>query len=265
MKTNLVKQKLRGGEPSIGTWLSLGNLIISRVLARSGFEWLTVCLEHGAIDLADTAAAVGAIADAGCVPLVRVPEGNHTWIKRVLDLGAWGIVVPMVESVEQARVAIAAAKYPPQGNRSVGGGSHAMSFGGSVNEYFDRANDEILVVLQIESPRGIENAQQIAQLPGCDALFIGPADLRHQMRQADGTFPTPEEHEAAVQQVLQIGKQTGTPVGIHTLEPRDALRRVEQGMQLVAVGSEVSMLVNGMNQMVEVLFPEKVGRDVARY
>ncbi len=176
MKTNPVKQKLRDGQPSFGIWLSFGNLLATRVLARSGFDWLTIDMEHQAIDWREAASLVGAIADAGCVPIIRVPEGNHHLIKRALDAGAWGIVVPMVNTVEEAQTAIAAAKYPPEGNRSSGGGMHAINFETTAREYYHRANDEILVVLQTESPQGVDNAEEIYSLPGVDAIFVGPVD-----------------------------------------------------------------------------------------
>jgi len=208
---------------------------------------------------------VGAIADAGCVPLARVPEGTHHYIKRVLDAGAWGIVVPMVDTVEQAKIAIAAAKYPPQGNRSVGGGMHAMNFGAEAGEYYQRANDEILVVLQTESPRGVENAEEIYSLPGCDAIFIGPNDLRFQMRAPDGTFPTPEEHEAMVQRVIEVGKKVGTPTGIHAMDPESAVERAEQGMQFLAVGSDLRMMTFKAQEYLKTLHPSQAAKDVARY
>src|SRR2546421_10097016 len=148
MKSNPVKAKLRAGQPSFGTWLSLGDLFATRVFARLGFDWLTLDIEHQAIDWSQAATLFAAIADGGCVPLARVPEGSHVLIKRVLDAGAWGIVVPMVNTVEQAKAAIAAAKYPPSGNRSLGGGLHALNFGAASGEYYQKANDEILVVLQ---------------------------------------------------------------------------------------------------------------------
>ncbi|MGC4003256.1 MAG: aldolase/citrate lyase family protein [Pirellulales bacterium] len=182
MRSNPVKQNLRSGRPTIGTWLSLGDLYASRVLARLNWDWLTLDMEHQPIDWETAAAIFGAIADAGGVPLCRVPEGTHFYIKRALDAGAWGIVVPMVDTVEQAKTAIAAAKYPPHGNRSVGGGMHALNWNATAGEYFARANDEVLVVLQTESPRGIRNAPDIYALPGVDAIFVGPNDLRAQMR-----------------------------------------------------------------------------------
>ena len=265
MKTNPVKQKLRQGEPTFGTWLSLGSLHATRVLARSGFDWLTLDMEHAPFDWNQAAMIFAAVADAGCVPLARVPEGDHYCIKRVLDAGAWGIVVPMVDTVQQARVAIAAAKYPPVGNRSVGGGMHALNFDASAGDYYERANDEILVVLQTESPTGVTNGEAIYSLPGCDAIFIGPNDLRFNMRTPDGGKPTPEEHEALVQQVIQTGKKTGTPTGIHTMSPENALQRAEQGMQFIAVASDLRMMNESAERYTKTLWPEEEGKDLARY
>ena len=180
MKTNIAKRKLREGKPTYGTWLSLGDLYATRIMARLGFDWLTLDLEHSPIDWSQAAMIFAAVADAGCIPLARVPKGNHDYIKRVLDGGAWGIVVPMVDTVEQAQIAIRAAKYPPVGNRSLGGGMHNMNFDAPVGEYFAKANDEIMVVLQTESPTGVENAEKIYALAGVDAIFVGPVDLRAQ-------------------------------------------------------------------------------------
>lgn len=265
MKSNPVKEKLRNGEPSFGTWLSLGDLYATRVLARLGFDWLTLDIEHSAVDWSRATTIFAAIADAGCVPLARVPEGSHHYIKRVLDAGAWGIVVPMVDTVEQARTAIAAAKYPPVGNRSVGGGMHSMNFSATAGEYYERANDEILVVLQTESPEGVRNAEEIYSLPGCDAIFIGPNDLRFQMREADGTFPTAEAHEEAIQQVIAAGRKVGTPTGIHAMSAPAARERAEQGMQFIAVGSDLKLMVEQAKAVVSDLWPEREASDIARY
>jgi 4-hydroxy-2-oxoheptanedioate aldolase len=265
MKKNPVKEKLRRGEPTFGTWLSLGDLYATRIMARLGWDWLTLDIEHSPVDWSQAAAIFAVIADAGCVPLARVPEGSHHYIKRVLDAGAWGIVVPMVDTVEQAKHAIAAAKYPPIGNRSVGGGMHSMNFDATSGDYYAQANDNILVVLQTESPRGVENAEAIYSLPGCDAIFIGPNDLRFQMRSADGTFPTAQQHEAMVQRVVQTGKKVGTPTGIHAMDPQNALERAKQGMQFIAVGSELRMMTQLAQETLRVLHPERGSQDVARY
>ncbi len=265
MRSNPVKHKLRRGEPSFGTWLSLGNLHASRVLARSGFDWLTLDLEHSAVDWSQAAAVFAAVADAGCVPLARVPEGSHVCIKRALDAGAFGIVVPMVDTVEQARTAIAAAKYPPLGNRSAGGGMHALNFDAPVADYYERANDEILVVLQTESPRGVENAEAVYSLPGCDAVFVGPVDLSFTMRTPDRPRPAPEEHEGLIQRVIEIGRRTGTPTGMHVFDAATALRRAGEGMQFLAVGSDLGLMTEKTREVASALWPERAGQDLARY
>ena len=265
MKRNPVKHKLQQGEASFGTWLSLGDLFATRVLARLGFDWLTLDMEHSAIDWQQATTLFAAIADAGCVPLARVPEGNHHYIKRTLDAGAMGIVVPMVDTVEQAQAAIAAAKYPPAGNRSVGGGMHSLNFGATAADYQQQANDEILVVLQTESPQGVENAPEIYSLPGCDAIFVGPVDLRFQMREENGTFPTPEAHEAMLQRVIEVGKQTGTPTGMHAMSAEAACSRARQGMQFIAVASDLKMLTEKAQETVAEINPERQQQDIARY
>lgn len=264
MKPNIAKQKLLRGETSIGTWLTLGHLHAARVLARCGFDWLTLDVEHAPYDWREISAIVASIADAGCTPLIRVPEGTHTWIKRALDAGAYGIVVPMVETVDQAKIAIAAAKYPPQGNRSVGGGSHNLNFGCSVEEYYTNANDQILVVLQTESPLGVQNAAEIYALPGCDAVFIGPNDLRFQMRGPDGTFPRQAEHEAMIQRVIDIGKAVETPTGMHVMTPEEAQKRTADGMAFIAVSSDLGMLSVQASRIVQQLDLRPQG-DLARY
>lgn len=265
MRTNPVKNILRSGKPTFGTWLSLGDLYATRVLARSGFDWLTLDIEHSAIDWSQAAMIFACIADAGGVPLARVPKGNHDYIKRVLDAGAWGIVVPMVDTVEQAQIAVRAAKYPPQGNRSLGGGMHAMNFGTSSGEYFKKANDEILVVLQTESPTGVANAEAIYSLPGVDAIFVGPVDLRAQMRSPDGKEATDAEFENMLARVVAAGKKTGTPTGMHTMDAQAAQARVAQGMQFIAIGSELRFMTQKAQEVLRAVRPEAGDKDLARY
>ncbi|MCA9069323.1 MAG: 2-dehydro-3-deoxyglucarate aldolase [Planctomycetaceae bacterium] len=265
MKKNPVKAALQNGQPQVGTWLSLGSVYASRLMARVGFPWLTIDMEHSPIDWDEASLMFGAIADAGCVPLCRVPLGEYQLIKRALDGGAMGIVVPMVNTVEQAKEAIAAAKYPPVGNRSVGGGLHALNFGATAGDYYRYANDEILVILQTESPEGVENAEAIYSLPGCDAIFVGPNDLKFQMRKADGEDPTAEEHEAMMQRVLEIGKRVGTPVGLHVQTTEDVDRRIKEGWQFIALGSELKFMVSQASQMVSNLDMQESNADLARY
>jgi 4-hydroxy-2-oxoheptanedioate aldolase len=264
MLRNRVKAALKAGQPQVGTWLSLGNVFAARLMARVGFPWLTVDLEHSPIGWTDAGLLFGAIADAGCICLARVPRGDHDYIKRVLDAGAHGIVVPMVNTVEEAKIAIAAAKYPPTGNRSVGGGMHAMNFQASAGDYYKHANDEILVVLQTESPEGVANADAIYSLPGVDAIFVGPNDLNAQMRTPDGKDPSPEEFEAMLQRILAAGKKAGTPVGLHVLTVEQAERRIAEGWQFIALGSELRYMMVEAQRTVEALQLKAAG-DLARY
>lgn len=265
MKTNPVKAALRAGHPQVGTWLSLGDVTATRLLARVGFPWLTVDLEHSPIDWSQAATLFALIADAGCVPLARVPEGRHDHIKRVLDAGAHGIIVPMVNTVEQAKAAIAAAKYPPTGNRSVGGATHALNFDASAGDYYKHANDEILVILQTESPEGVDNAEEIYALEGLDGIFVGPNDLRAQMRNAAGDDPTTEEFEAMLARIVAAGQKTGTPVGLHVQTVEEVNHRIEQGWRFIAIGSDIKMLVTQAQQLISALNPAEEVSDLARY
>lgn len=264
MKRNPVKAALKAGEPQVGTWLSLGNIFAARVMARVGFPWLTVDMEHSPIDISQAATLFGVIAEAGCVPLARVPRGTHENIKRVLDAGAHGIVVPMVNTVDEAKLAIAAAKYPPTGNRSIGGGLHALNFEATAGDYYKHANDEILVVLQTESPEGVDNAEAIYSLPGVDAIFVGPNDLTFQMRGPDGIDPTPDQLEAMLQRILAIGKKTGTPVGLHVQSVDDTKRRIAEGWRFIALGSELRFMTSEAQRMASGLNLKKAA-DLARY
>src|SRR5271154_958627 len=148
MRANAVKQALKAKQPSVGTWLSLGSITAARFLARAGFNWLTVDIEHSLVDWETATHMFASIADAGCVALARVPANRHDHIKRVLDNGAHGVVVPMVNSRAEAEAAVAACLYPPRGSRSVGGSVHAMNFQASIPEYFKKVDDELLIVLQ---------------------------------------------------------------------------------------------------------------------
>src|SRR4051794_11893292 len=169
MRSNPVKQALRAGQPAVGTWLSLGSITASRFLARAGFAWLTVDIEHSLVDWETATHMFAAIADAGCTALARVPSNRHDHIKRVLDNGAHGIVVPMVNSREEALAAVAAARYPPEGNRSVGGSVHALNFQTTPADYYAHANREVLVVLQCEHIDAVRDADAIFSVAGIDA------------------------------------------------------------------------------------------------
>lgn len=264
MKKNAVKAALAAGDAQVGTWLSLGDVFSARLMARVGFPWLTVDLEHSPIDWQTASLMFAAIADSGCVPLARVPRGDHDLIKRVLDGGAMGIVVPMVNTVDEAKLAIAAAKYPPTGNRSIGGSIPALNFQATAGDYYAHANDEILVVLQTESPEGVDNAPEIYALPGVDAIFVGPNDLFWQMKSASGDEPSPEDFEAMLQRILTAAREAGTPVGLHTQSIQEVQQRIAEGWQFLALQSELRMMVNQAQQNITAL-GMKPAEDLARY
>src|ERR1700722_1997294 len=136
MRPNSVKRALKAGQPAVGTWLSLGSITAARFMARAGFTWLTVDIEHSLVDWETATHIFASVADAGCVPLARVPSNRHDHIKRVLDNGAMGVVVPMVNSRQEAEDAVAAMLSPPRGTRSVGGNVHALNFGATAVDYF---------------------------------------------------------------------------------------------------------------------------------
>jgi 4-hydroxy-2-oxoheptanedioate aldolase len=265
LKSNPVKRALKAGEPQIGTWLSLGSVAAARFMSRTGFPWLTVDMEHTHTDIQTAAMMFGAIADAGCVPLARVPVGRHDYIKTVLDCGAMGIVAPMVMDADEARAIVAACKYPPLGNRSVGGGFHSLNFGCTSDEYYRRADDEILVVIQTESIKAVEIADEIYSVPGIDAVFIGPNDLAATMREPDGTPPTRDQMEDVFARILEAGQRNGVPCGLHVLTADDALQRAEQGFQFIAVASELKMMLDGATRAVEALNPERAAGELAKY
>src|SRR5947208_1497024 len=166
MRANTAKKALKAGQPSVGTWLSLGSITAARFMARAGFAWLTTDIEHSLVDWETATHMFASIADAGCTALARVPSNRHDHIKRVLDNGAQGVVVPMVNSRQEAEDAVSACLYPPAGTRSVGGSVHALNFGCGATDYFAHANDELLIVLQCEHIKSVENADAIFSVPG---------------------------------------------------------------------------------------------------
>src|SRR5438105_5813174 len=202
MRPNAAKQLLRAGKPAIGTWLSLGSVTAARFMARAGFSWLTVDTEHTATGTETAAAMFAAIADAGCVALCRVLANRHDHIKRALDTGAMGVVVPMVNTRAEAEAAVSACRYPPRGTRSVGGSVHALNFAASPVDYFSRADEELLVVLQCEHIAAVNHADEVFSVPGIDAIFVGPNDLEASMRSADGKPPTAEATADAMKRIL---------------------------------------------------------------
>lgn len=251
MRPNPVKQLLRAGKPAVGTWLSLGSVTAVRFLARAGFDWLTVDVEHSLVNVETTTHMLGAIADAGGVPLVRVPSNRHDHIKRVLDNGGHGVVVPMVNTRQEAADAVSACLYPPRGTRSVGGSVHALNWGATPADYYAKANDEVLVVLQCEHIDAVRTFDAVYSVPGIDAVFVGPNDLAASMRSGDGTPPTPEAFNQALADILAGCKRLGVAAGIHTFSADEANRRIADGWQFIAVSSELKFMVDGAAKVAE--------------
>ena len=265
MKLNPVKRALQAGDPQIGTWLSLGSVFACRYLARTGLPWMTVDMEHTHADIQTAALMFGAIADGGCVPLARVPTGRHDYIKMVLDNGAMGIVAPMVMDADEARSIVAACKFPPAGNRSLGGGLHALNYGCTAETYFERANDELLIVIQTEHIQAVECADEIYSVPGIDAIFVGPNDLAASLRKPDGTPPGKPQMEDVLQRILATAKRHGVPCGLHVQTPADALRRAKEGWQFIAVASELKMMLEGVAALMDAVNPDRAKADLAKY
>src|SRR5436853_1314923 len=194
MRTNQVKEKLKRGEAVLGAWLSLPSVPSARIMARLGFDWLVVDMEHSAQNAVLMADMVATIADSGtCAPMVRVPGNSVEWFEWALDAGAWGIIVPMVSTREEAQRAVEFAKYPPRGMRSIGGAFGPYGFGiTDWPDYARMANDEIIVIVQIESAQGLQHVDEILSVPGIDVAFVGPNDLHAQLGltpSSDGAEP----------------------------------------------------------------------------
>jgi 4-hydroxy-2-oxoheptanedioate aldolase len=238
MRRNRVKQRLAAGEVSIGTFLALGSPLGAEQLAQVGFDWLVIDQEHGAVDATLTQYLLQAISTTDTVPLVRVPWNHPDWIKRALDAGAYGVVVPMVNSAEEAEQAVRACKYPPDGSRSVGGVRPRLYAG---SDYVANANDEIAVVVQIEHIDAVRHAREILSVPGIDAYFIGPSDLSASLGVTDTWNPDFREYWEALDEVRHIARDLRVPGGIHT-SGAGAAAMIERGYQFIAVGFDTSFL-----------------------
>jgi 4-hydroxy-2-oxoheptanedioate aldolase len=238
MKLNTVKQKLARGEPAIGTWLSLCSPIAAEYMAHMGWDWLVVDTEHSPVGFETTVHCFQAICTTPTIPMARVAWNDPMLMKRLLDAGALGLVVPMVNSREEAQRAVAAMKYPPAGIRSLGGG-RCMVYG---DDYFSWANDQIACIVQIEHIEAVRRAEEILSVPGVDACFIGPNDLAGSMGLKPDMTVSDPRHEEAVQAVLRAAKKVGKPAGIHVPDVHHLNRRLEQGFRFLALASDAAFM-----------------------
>jgi 4-hydroxy-2-oxoheptanedioate aldolase len=264
MKQNHVRAKLKRGEPSIGTWLTLPSPVSAQLMARTGFDWLTIEMEHTPFSMETAAQCFAIISASGPAPLARVPLNNVQNIKRVLDTGAWGIVVPLVNSRAEAEAAVNAARYAPQGQRTIGGQLHAVNFETDPATYYDRANEEILVVVMAEQIQAVAAADEILSVSGIDVVFIGPNDLHKSMGQKPVFDSDSKEYVQAVQHILKTAKKHGVAPGIHVLDAATAKRRIDEGFQFVAVASESGLMLAKAREVASAL-GIGAGKVVAKY
>lgn len=243
MKTNPARAALKSGRSSVGTWLALPDPTLAGLMSTTGFEWLTIELEHSPATMETAADCFAIIAASGCVPLARVPWNSVENIKRVLDTGAWGVVVPMVNTRAEAEAVVKAARYRPIGERSVGGQLHAARFATDGATYYARANDEILVVVMAEHVEAIRNIDDILSVPGIDAVFVGPNDLHASMGLAPAFDSESPEFHAALRKVFESARAHGVAPGIHVADTAMARHRLDEGWQMIAVASEVGFML----------------------
>ena len=239
-----LKQKLKKNELTLGSWITIGHPAIVDIMASAGFEWLVVDMEHTSIDLTTAHNLIATIQANGMKALVRVSKNEEVIIKRILDIGADGIVVPMVKSRADALEAIDYAKYPPVGKRGVGL-FRAQKYGLGFDEYKKWVNEELVIIAQIEHYKAVENIEEIITTDGIDGVIIGPYDL-------SGSMGYPGEYDRedvknGIAKVLKVCKENNIPSGFHVIEsdPSKLNERIEQGCTFLAYSLDFFFLGDG--------------------
>jgi len=238
---NLVKRKLKAGKPSIGTWISIGHPDVAMYLADLGFDWLVCDMEHGPFgpETYHFMAQAMLYNRGSCMPMARIPWNDLIWCKKALDAGATGLVIPRVESAEMARDTVRFMKYPPVGER--GAGPRLAAFRDP--DYFATANEETLVVVMIETRKGVENIDEIFSVEGVDACFVGPSDLSLDMgihRQYND-----KDFTAALDRIVEAGEEHSVAPGMHCTTapgPTNINEAIRKGFRFCAVNSDVAFL-----------------------
>ena len=240
MRKNTALATWRAGGQTIGGWLSAPSTHIAETMAHLGFDWLCIDLQHGLLDYRDLLHLLPAISTTETPPIVRVSANNLAEINKVLDAGAMGVIVPLVNNAAETAAAVAACKYPPQGGRSFGP-TRAGLYGRA--GYAREANDEIACIIMIETPEGIANVEEIVATPGLGGVYIGPSDLAYALGLPPQGDTENELHLATVHRIRDVCKAAGVPVGIHTGGLEWAKRRLEAGFNFVTLGSDVGFLM----------------------
>jgi 2-dehydro-3-deoxyglucarate aldolase len=251
-----LKRKLKDRIVTVGSWLTLGHSGIAEILARAGFDWIVVDLEHSVISI-DTAGDLIRVIDlCGVAPLVRLTSNHPDLIKRVMDAGAHGIVVPMVNSPTDAARAVSAVRYAPEGSRGVGL-ARAQGYGIQFKEYFEWLERSSVVIAQIEHRDAIDNLEGILTVPGVDGFIIGPYDLSCSMG-IPGQFEHPE-FTAALEKIIEVGQLLDVPAGIHIVEPdlQRLSQSIKKGYRFIAYSVDIRLLDNGARQGIQ-YFKEQI-------
>jgi 2-keto-3-deoxy-L-rhamnonate aldolase RhmA len=226
--------KLRKKELLVGTVLGISSPEVAEIISEVGFDWVWIDMEHAAIDLVQAQIMTQALRD-GCASVVRVPWNDSVWIKKTLDIGCDGVIVPQIKTAEEAKAAVQASKYPSEGIRSLGL-ARASKYGMEFADYVRKANEEIAIILQIEHIEGVSNIESIIETPGIDAIMIGPYDLSGSLGLI-GQLGNPEV-ESAIQKVKRHCLEKGTPVGIFADGPESARTHISDGVTLIGMGSD---------------------------
>jgi 2-dehydro-3-deoxyglucarate aldolase len=228
-----LKSKLSQKKLTIGSWINIGHTAVVEIMANAGFEWLTIDMEHSAITLDVAQQLIQVIELSGVAPLVRVGENNPALIKRVMDLGAHGVIVPMVNNKEDAVNAVNAVKYPPTGTRGVGL-ARAQGYGVSFESYKEWVEKESLVIVQIEHIKAIEHLEDILTVQGVDAFIVGPYDLSGSLG-IPGAFDHPR-FLSAVEEIRRVSKKMDLSAGFHVVLPTPELvqTKIEEGYTFIA-------------------------------
>jgi 2-keto-3-deoxy-L-rhamnonate aldolase RhmA len=238
MKSNRVKELLQRGEVTLGPWITIGHPDVVEMLAHMGFDWMAFDMEHAPLDIRTVQNLMQAANGTEVTPFVRVAWNDIVLIKQVLDLGTQGLVIPWVNTREDAIRAVRAARYPPQGLR--GAGPRRAALYGLDRDYMAQAAAQIMIIAQIETTEAVENAENILEVEGVDGFFIGPTDLSTSM-----SIPGQRDHpelQRAIRKVLEIGKKLGKPGGIMCHSINEIKRAVDDGFKFIAAGSDFDYL-----------------------
>lgn len=256
MLARKIKEKMRRGEPAIGTWMSMAHPSIAEILAMAGYDFVVVETEHTAIDVSEVLRLLIAIEQRGSIPLVRLAWVDPVQAKAVLDSGAAGVLVPMVNTREEAELAVKMTKYPPLGYRGVGL-ARAQGYGEHFDEYVRHANDDTLLIVQIEHKDAVANIEDILSVDGIDGTFIGPYDLSMSLG-IPGQINHPDV-VAAKKKVLDATLKRGLIAGVHFVQPRtaaaDCAAAVAAGYRFIALGTDILFLGDGARALQKATLP----------